>query len=274
MRQFDARIAINEIISPSWKMLGFDWPADLDAPKPGQFFTFRPSVLHPGDSGLLRRPLAFAAFDGNRAFALYQVRGRGTAALASLVTGNSVDLLGPLGNSFTLPGPDKSAVLMGGGIGIGPMLFLHSWILDSGKTSGNSLAEGVSLFLGFRSSAQIPCIPEPGMARALRSAFLATDDGSAGFAGRVVDAVRDRLPMQGAVEQRYYACGPAPMLAAAAALAERNSKPAEVSVEQWMACGVGACFGCVVPAKAGGYLRACADGPVFDSQALDWEALV
>ena len=273
MRQFNAPITINEIISPSWKMLGFDWPADLEAPKPGQFFTFRPSVLHPGDSGLLRRPLAFAAFDGSRAFALYQVRGRGTAALASLATGTSVDLLGPLGNSFTPPGPDESAVLMGGGIGIGPMLFLHSWILDSGKSCGDRLAAGLSLFLGFRSSAQIPSIPEPGMARALRSAFLATDDGSAGFAGRVVEAVRDRLPAPGGIEQRYYACGPAPMLAAAAALAVRNSKPAEVSVEQWMACGVGACFGCVVPARAGGYLRACADGPVFDSRALDWEAL-
>jgi dihydroorotate dehydrogenase electron transfer subunit len=257
----------NEIISPSWKMLGFVWPSDLPAPKPGQFFTFKPSALSPGDSGLLRRPLAFAAFGEGRAYALYQIKGRGTAALASLAPGASIDLLGPLGNPFTLPKPGEPSVLIGGGIGIGPILFLHSRIREAGN------AAGLSLFLGFRGAAQIPLVSESGMAESLASASLATDDGSVGFPGRVVDAVKAGLPPAPKAGRRYYACGPAPMLSAVASLAKMEANLAEVSVEQWMACGVGACYGCVVPSSSGGFLRACADGPVFDSRALDWEAL-
>jgi dihydroorotate dehydrogenase electron transfer subunit len=278
MRQFDARITTNEDISPSWKILGFEWPSELAVPRPGQFFTFRPSLLSSGDSGLLRRPLAFAAFESGRAYALYQIRGSGTTALAALAPGLPIDILGPLGTAFRLPEPGESAVLVGGGIGIGPILYLHDRILDSGKALEGNPPADLRLFLGFRTAAQIPRIPLSSLAGALGSAILATDDGSAGFAGRVTDAVRKNMGQAGtdqtAVDRRcYYACGPAPMLSAVALMAAQTACPAEVSVEQWMACGVGACYGCVVPAAAGGYLRACADGPVFDALALDWEAL-
>ncbi|MCX7027761.1 MAG: dihydroorotate dehydrogenase electron transfer subunit [Spirochaetes bacterium] len=267
MRQFEALIATNETISPTWKALSFAWPPDLSIPEPGQFFTFRPSTLMSGDSSLLRRPLAFAAFKDNKAFALYQVRGNGTRALASLCTGSSIDLLGPLGTPFSLPEPDEAAILVGGGVGIGPMLYLHH-CLQNAKIAGD-----IKLFLGFRSAAQIPVIPQASMAKALASAFLATDDGSVGFSGRVAEALEAQLATEGQRKRRFYACGPVPMLSAVASLAKREGNPAEVSVEQWMACGVGACYGCAVPSISGGFLRACVDGPVFDSQTLDWEAL-
>jgi dihydroorotate dehydrogenase electron transfer subunit len=162
---------------------------------------------------------------------------------------------------------------VGGGIGIGPILNLYRRILDSRMGPGADPCGKINLFLGFRSATQIPRIREPRLAEALGSALLATDDGSAGFHGRVTDAVMNGVSPEDTATGRYYACGPAPMLSAVAHLAARNSRPAEVSVEQWMACGVGACYGCVVPAAAGGFLRACTDGPVFDALTLDWEAL-
>ena len=267
MRQFDALVTMNDAISPTWKALGFTWPSDLEPPKPGQFFTFRPSALAPGDSGLLRRPLAFAGFEKGRALALYQIKGRGTAALASLPSGSVVDLLGPLGSAFTPPDPDEAAILVGGGIGLGPILFLH-------HNLENTLGpDRTRLSLGFRGAAQIPNIPEAILARSLGLAQIATDDGSVGFHGRVASAIESLLSKKGNSRRRYYACGPSPMLAAIVKLAKAEESPTQVSVEQWMACGVGACHGCVVPSSSGGYLRACIDGPVFDAEALDWEAL-
>ncbi len=275
VRQFNATITINRDLSPSWKMLGFVWPGDLPPPKPGQFFTFRPKALEPGDSGLLRRPLAFAAFVDGNAYALYQIRGTATKALAASTEGSSIDIIGALGNAFPLPHDDERSILLGGGIGIGPILFLHG-ILAS---PDSPVARKPALFLGFRSAEFIPDFSAAStaglrlIAESLEVARIATDDGSKGYAGTVMGALaaeKALLDSRSRLSPHLYGCGPEPMLAALDLFALAHGFPAHVSVEQWMACGVGACYGCVVPAAKGGYLRACADGPVFRSGDIAW----
>ena len=289
MRQFDAAVTVNRDISPSWKVLGFSWPGDLAPPRPGQFFTFRPAAIEPGDSGLLRRPLAFAAFATGEAYALYQVRGAGTRALAAAREGSSLNIIGALGNVFPAPAETERPVLLGGGIGIGPLLFLHAALRGGGAGRAAPL-----LALGFRSASFVPDFgqalradggPEnsPPLGRAgllrlaesLAEATIATDDGSRGYRGTVLqaaDAATDAEPKgTAAASPHWYACGPGPMLSAIAAAAKTRGIAAHVSVEQWMACGVGACHGCVLPAAGGGYVRACADGPVFSSETLSWK---
>jgi len=277
---------MNREISPSWKVLGLAWPAEAGRPEPGQFFTFRPKALEPGDAGLLRRPLAFAAFDGAAAFALYQVRGSGTRALAAAREGSVLDVIGPLGNIFPLPLDEEKPFLLGGGIGIGPLLFLHAAI----SAMNRHLDLSPTLLLGFRSTAFVPefstaletrpTLTSGGRAgleslsKSLSLAKIATDDGTDGFAGTVLDALGAELTagnVAGAFRRHYYACGPGPMLAALDALARAEGVAAHISVEQWMACGVGACYGCVLPAAKGGYLRACADGPIFEGGAIKWK---
>ena len=292
MKQFEARIGVNRIISPSWKVLGIDWPEELSPPRPGQFFTFRPQAVEPGDSGLLRRPLAFAAFDGRMAYALYQIRGGATKALSLKDEGAGLSVIAALGNSFPMPGPGETAYLLGGGIGIGPMLFLFSTLLKERGSPG----PGTELLLGFRSSSFVPDFSralmggEPGgfgegrfvedfpglqsLADAVSLAALATDDGTGGFCGTVMEALEadsSRKGKTGGAPRHYYACGPSPMLSALRDFTEKESSPAHVSVEQWMACGVGACHGCVLPSSRGGYVRACADGPVFAIGDILWK---
>lgn len=296
MRQFDATVTVNRWVSPSWKVLGFSWPGDLAPPLPGQFFTFRPAALEPGDSGLLRRPLAFAAFASGEAYALYQVRGAGTKALAAAREGSSLNIIGALGNVFPAPAEGERPVLLGGGIGIGPLLFLHAALRgDSPKKPDPLLA------LGFRSASLVPDFSAAlqtenktgstgsslraglkTLAQSLAAAAIATDDGSRGFKGTVLQAIDAETAADAAKTLNgprgtfatclhWYACGPGPMLSAIAAASKSRGIAAHVSVEQWMACGVGACHGCVLPAAGGGYLRACADGPVFAPEALAWK---
>jgi dihydroorotate dehydrogenase electron transfer subunit len=291
VRQFDTTIGINDTVSPSWKVLGFSWPETLPAPQPGQFFTFRPQALEPGDSGLLRRPLAFAAFDGSAAYSVYQVKGSATKALSTMKKGDRLDVIAPLGNSFPLPLPDETACLLGGGIGIGPMLFLFSTLL---KERGSSCPD-TKFLLGFRSANFVPdfsgALSDEGkanqavnrvgkslsgihtLADAVSRASIATDDGTCGYGGTILEALASERSASGEAgkPRHYYACGPAPMLAALHDVAEKEGAPAHVSVEQWMACGVGACHGCVLPSSRGGYLRACADGPVFASGEITWK---
>lgn len=159
---------------------------------------------------------------------------------------------------------------------MGPLLFL------------DSLLPQAALHLGFRTASAIPLLsqglkarPELGeISGSLARARIATDDGSAGFHGTVVDSLVSELDAAlknpgaypAADGPMIFACGPGPMLAAIAGVAETRGVPTQVSVEQWMACGVGACQGCAVPLRSGGYARVCSDGPVFDSRLIDWGA--
>lgn len=273
MLQFDAEILSNRTIAPSWKELILRWNPGAGRPEPGHFLTLRPGK---GSDPLLRRPFAVASYMESAGNApsvsvLFQVRGPGTRLLADLGPGAAVDVLGPLGKPFPLPVPDESPILAAGGIGLGPVFFLASRIEELRTADGASRGEGsptAPFVIGFRSAELVPDLPfPPGL-------VLCTDDGSAGFRGTAVDWIAHNVQSPGT---RIYACGPGPMLAAAARLASARGWHASLSAEQWMACGVGACMGCVLPRPAAasgapqGFLRACADGPVFELGDIDWE---
>jgi len=283
MLQFDAGILSNRTIAPDWKELILRWNPGAGRPEPGHFLTLRPGR---GSDPLLRRPFAIASYDAGRGEGpsvsiIYQIRGSGTRLLADLGPGATVDVLGPLGKPFPLPTAGESPILAAGGVGLGPVLYLARRLEElrtaasaaavpgAAQASDGSTSQAPAPFvIGFRSAVLVPDLPfPPGL-------VLCTDDGSTGFRGTPVDWIAHNAS-SGAT--RIYACGPSPMLAAIARLASGRGWKASLSAEQWMACGVGACMGCVLPrpAAAGGasqgFLRACADGPVFELGDIDWE---
>jgi dihydroorotate dehydrogenase electron transfer subunit len=211
------------------------------SPDPGQFYMLTAAERWGG--GEDERPFLPRAFSVMRArgetleFLLEDV-GPGTRRLAELDAGDELWLLGPLGNGFTRPGDGRRPVLVGGGVGIAPLAILSD-ALGAPET-----------LLGFRDAAHAEG------ADLLPGARIATDDGSVGHHGLVTDL----LELDPSVE--VYACGPPPMLDAVAALCSAAGVPAQLAMESGMACGFGACFGCVVPTKDG-YVRLCVDGPVI-----------
>lgn len=243
--------------------LTFSWNAEAEDPRPGQFFTLKAS---PFTDPLLRRPFAFSGFSEGKAKAIYQVRGPATRMLASMAPDSPLDIIAPLGNGFPIPDisdiPEVPRLLVAGGIGLGPLLFLAEKISAGSAGAFASGLNKAAFVAGFRTASSIPDTAFP------EGSILCTDDGSAGYKGSTADFLVAGSWPPGT---RLYACGPHPMLAALARMSVRFNWKAFFSVEQWMACGVGACMGCVVKRSDGGYSRACSDGPVFRAEDIDWE---
>ena len=220
------------------------------APDPGQFYMLTASERWGG--GADERPFLPRAFsvlrrheDGTLDF-LFEDVGPGTRRLCELRAGDGLWLLGPLGIGFRRPELGRRALLVGGGVGIAPLAIWQDALPDA------------RVLLGFRDAAHAQG------AALLRDARVATDDGSIGFHGLVTELLREELDESCVV----YACGPPPMLEAVRALCEAQGVPAQLALESGMACGFGACFGCVVPTR-NGYVRLCIDGPVLDADALE-----
>ena len=234
-------------------------PAD---PRPGQFYMLATGDRWGGGSG--ERPYLPRAFSFARArrgtgggadlqFLLEDV-GPGTRRLAELAPGEALMLLGPLGAGFTPPDGGGTALLVGGGIGTAPILALHEE------------RPSAPVVLGFRSAAHAEAAALFGDV-----ATLTTDDGSAGRQGLVTEPLRELLDQDSSAT--VYACGPPPMLEAVRALCAERETPAQLALEAGMACGYGACFGCVI-ATSDGYKRVCVDGPIFEAAALEPTALM
>jgi len=261
MKQFRASIVSNRPVSDDFHAIEFTWPSAAGIPAPGQFFTVRVSD---GTVPFLRRPFAFSGFDGagHIASAIYKRRGRGTEILAAKKEGETLDVIGPSGNPFMLPAPNCTPVLAAGGIGLGPVLFLARVLHDAGRRA--------VFAAGFRTAMDIVDKTLFGQS----AVTLCTDDGSEGFKGTTVDYIRQYLERADSVSRTamvMYACGPMAMLKGCHETAQRFGVTCYVSVEQVMACGVGACMGCVVKAAGGnGYVRVCSDGPVFNSRDIEW----
>ena len=268
MIRFDTELVSLRPLARDYFELRFSWPvsrllagtaSDLQAPIPGSFLTIRTGGQY---DPVLRRPFALSDFDpsSNEAAIIFQKRGRGTSWLADLHPGARLDILGPLGKGFTLPLHGTRPILVAGGIGLGPILYLAR-VLAARASIGQS--EGPITVLGFRSADFIPRIDLPA------STVICTDDGSAGFHGTAVDWV---YSADTGLPPTYYGCGPLPMMAALDKLATQRSIPFQAAVEQWMACGIGACAGCAVAMKDGSFIKACVDGPVVDGRQVNWEA--
>jgi dihydroorotate dehydrogenase electron transfer subunit len=259
MRHGFARVLSQRRVSTDYREIRFTWPFD-ETPFPGQFFTLR---LGPSPVPLLRRPFAFASYDPVERVAstIYEKRGQATSLLSSMQKGDSLDILAPLGNAFVEPGDQTRPVLLAGGIGIGPMAYFASSIA----------AAGPLLVIGARSVNLLPKIELPTGV----SAVYATDDGSRGHPGTVVDVLADSEKSGGLRLSRdetpLFACGPWGMLKAAHEFASERNLRLWVSVEQTMGCAVGACMGCVVRVRSSRkYARVCTEGPIFRSEELVW----
>ncbi|MDI3257287.1 MAG: dihydroorotate dehydrogenase electron transfer subunit [Kyrpidia sp.] len=217
---------------------------------PGQFFHIR---VGEGTEHVLRRPISLCEAADDRRFALvYRVIGAGTRWLADRRPGEPLDVLGPLGKGFPLHSGDRRALLVGGGVGVPPLVQLARELRRQGTA--------VISVVGFREAADVMLVEELAARGQVR---VVTEDGSAGTRGRVTDALTNDV-VDGA--DRFYACGPTPMLRA---LQERLGRrmPGYVSLEERMGCGIGVCMGCAhlcrTPDGGTAYRRVCTDGPVF-----------
>ncbi len=272
--QITSMVLANVEISPGYWRMRLTAPQQFAAATPGQFVMVG---INQTIDPLLRRPLAI--FDiGTHAPAqsgavpqvyfemLYKVVGKGTALLSALHETDMLDILGPLGTGFDQGDDDEEKLIVGGGIGLAPLYLLARELVKKKSP--------VRLFAGGRTRDDILCITE--FKRLGVECYTATEDGSLGEQGYVTIALNkhlDRLKGRAAI----YACGPDPMLHAVAKIARERKIRCQVSLEGYMACGVGACLGCVAPGKdhsekTPDFRCVCTEGPVFDSSELKWEA--
>ena len=256
--QTKAKVIKNvEVVENYYKMLLCS-PRIAKAACPGQFLEVKVSEK---DEPLLRRPISIHRVDGTNVELLYQVVGRGTQALSRRKRGELLDIIGPLGSGFNYPSgivDRQTPILVAGGMGVAPLVFLAEKFMGR-----RALA-----LIGGRTKAHILC--ERDFRKYGCEVKVATDDGSRGFKGRVTDLLKDILrTTYHESRTTIYACGPKPMLKVISSLSKQKNIPAQVSLEEHMACGIGACLGCVVSTKAG-QKRVCKEGPVFNADEVNW----
>jgi len=227
---------------------------------PGQFVNIKVSDNF---VPLLRRPFSLHRMNREQGWfeILFQVIGKGTVLLANFKAGDKLNILGPLGNHFIIPGNCAHAILIAGGLGIAPLLFLAQEL-----TSQNIPA---TLFFGNKSKELFCCLDD--FEELKIHYFLATDDGSRDFKGTVIDLFLAKQEWAADSHSIIYGCGPNPMLRKLKAVAEQLSLPCQVSLETMMACGFGACLGCVVNSGSPSdpYKYVCKDGPIFNSSEIN-----
>jgi dihydroorotate dehydrogenase electron transfer subunit len=273
MKNYKTMVLSNQEISPGYYRMRILAPDIGTTARPGQFIMFRVQMSMPS---MLRRPFGifrtgFLAPDcvglPPREYLeiLYKVVGQGTGIMSELHAGDRVEVLGPLGKGFDPGNPGEEKILVGGGIGLVPLFMLASELVKTGS---------VRLLMGGRTRDDILAVTE--FERLGVETYVSTDDGSLGEEGLVTQVLVRKLDKY--PHASVYACGPMPMLEAVQLICAARNVPLQVSLEALMACGVGACLGCVV--KGAGhseqnprYLCSCKEGPVFRSEQLDWSRL-
>lgn len=225
-------------------------PEIVEVAKPGQFLHIK---ANNGLDPLLRRPISISRVykDKGCISLIYQVLGRGTKEMAALKLGEEIDVMGPLGNGFPVF-HDKKCAVVGGGMGVAPLLELASSI------------DFCDAYLGFKSST----FKLADFKSICNEVFVATEDGSTGIKGYVTDIINDI-----AKYDIVYTCGPKLMMKKIKELCESNLVQCFVSVEERMGCGIGACLVCACRVKEGDawhYKKACTDGPVFEAREVDF----
>ena len=227
---------------------------------PGQFVHVRcSSRLNP----LLRRPFSVHKVNSNSVEILYKVVGMGTKLLSEEKPGNELDITGPLGQGFSVRDSTEPVMILAGGMGVAPTLFLAHFLKNPWR----------QVLIGAKNDKCVLCEEE--FRKIGCSVMVTTDDGSYGRKGYLSclfeELMREKPPAF------VYACGPVDLLREVAAICNIHKTPCEVSFENHMACGVGACLGCVIAVKTEngiGYKRVCREGPVFKADAIAWDNLV
>ncbi|MBN1198917.1 MAG: dihydroorotate dehydrogenase electron transfer subunit [Bacteroidales bacterium] len=250
----DLTVARNISLNNRHFLLDLIAPEPLPLMLPGQFVQV---LVNDSPTTFLRRPFSIHQVDYPRKSIrlLVQIKGDGTRHLSSLREGEALNVLYPLGNSFSLPSV-KNVLLIGGGCGVAPLLFLAQFL--------NQNRIRPTILVGFRTKEEVSEIEAYS---AFGDVFITTDDGTEGEHGLVPDhsiLQKERLPFE-----KIYCCGPDAMMKAVARLAALHKIDCEVSLENTMACGFGVCLCCVTPTDRGNE-RVCVEGPVFNIKRLDW----
>jgi dihydroorotate dehydrogenase electron transfer subunit len=247
------RIVENKKLNKDFFLLKLTPPGRLPEMKPGQFVQVK---VEGSPETFLRRPFSIhdVSYSENTFRLLIQIAGKGTETLSRLSTGDSLNVVYPLGNSFSLPEKNENILLAGGGCGIAPLLFLGKFLNEKNYTP--------DILLGFRSSERVMEYDEYA---ALGRIFLTTEDGSMGKKGFITDHPVLNTNSYDVI----YCCGPESMMKAMAAYCRTNSVKCEVSLENLMACGIGVCLCCTVETIRGN-LCTCTEGPVFNINDLIW----
>jgi len=241
------------------------WVMQLSAPgigpevRPGQFIGLQAPRL---DNAVLRRPFSVYRADDKSVSILYKVVGKGTAAINRLGQGETVDIIGPLGNGFPEATPGLTPVLIGGGYGAAAL-----------QLQARTLPEKGTVFFGGRTASDILCADE--FKTLGWTVEIATEDGSVGSQGLVTDVFDRWLDERSDTDIELFACGPEGMLRAFGDRAIDHHFKAWLSMDRHMACGVGACLTCVIkkndPEKGWQWARCCKDGPVFEAREIAWD---
>lgn len=229
--------------------------------KPGQFMLIKAGA---GLEPLLRKPLGFHSVKKGAIEVLYEKVGKGTEILSGKRPGEILDIIGPLGNGFEYQDGGQP-ILVAGGIGIAPLVFLAQRLAYSVERIADR--KKIHVIIGAKTKSCLLCEKEfKDLGCEIR---VCTDDGSRCHKGFVTDLLNKELSAIRYPLPAVYACGPKPMLRATAAVAKRYGVKCQVLLEEYMACGVGACLGCAVETREG-YKMVCKDGPVFEASEIIW----
>jgi dihydroorotate dehydrogenase electron transfer subunit len=241
-----------ESIGGLYHVLTFDDPEGSVA-EPGQFVMVRGAEW--GDAPLLPRPMSYLTA-GTTPSILIKVLGEGTLRMGRAEPGEPFTLLGPLGRPWRAATPGRRPILVAGGVGLAPLLFLARKLVENGGQKPIALYGG-------RSARDLPLDDE---LAAITELHVTTEDGSRGTKGRVTDVLTELL----GAGKEVFTCGPDRMMAKVAELCASHDVPCEASLETPMACGYGVCLGCPVPTTDGTYMYACMQGPCVDARRVDW----
>jgi len=256
-----SKILWNQRIQSKYYRIGFESSDISNHALPGQFVMVR--ISHHG-APLLRRPFSIHRLikkNGKKIGfeLLYKIVGQGTQIMAQLKNNDELDIIGPLGNGFQVPNMITKAVIVSGGMGVAPMIFLGDWVIEKRIKTDH--------YIGAKTNEDILCLNE--LSHMGIVSEVATDDGSLGQKGFVSE-----LLMEGISKEKpdiIFSCGPNPMLKAIAGIAKKNQIPCQISLETHMACGMGACLGCAIkrPDFSNGFLHTCIEGPVVYTDQVD-----
>ncbi|MDI6799246.1 MAG: dihydroorotate dehydrogenase electron transfer subunit [Actinomycetota bacterium] len=260
MIEIEAEIAERHSLFQGIFLIRLNAPQIAEIAKPGQFIHLQ---CGRGMSHILRRPFSIAGKSADGSIEIiFEVVGRGTAYLAKAPIGEALSVIGPLGNGFDST-KFKLVDIIAGGMGFPPLLFLANELADRGVN--------FNFFIGARTAGRIEFLAKSHLGRKfnLTEPRVATDDGSLGKRGTVLDLYHQSLNQRNKPEA-IFACGPKPMLRSLSKLAEEHIINCFVSMEENMACGIGACLSCTCN-ETYGDKRVCVEGPVFDSGDIRWD---
>lgn len=247
------KVLKNRSINKDYYVLELESPENVSEILPGQFVEL---LVENTRNAFLRRPISIYNVnpERNSIELLIQIVGEGTRLLSELKEGDFVDVIYPLGKTFTTLNSGEKALLVGGGVGVAPLLYLARKLKDKNVE--------VHILLGGRGKENIVDVDNFAL---YGKVYIATDDGSLGEKGLVTQ----HSIMQSRDFDMIYSCGPDPMMRAVAHVAAKNNINCEVSLENMMACGIGSCLCCVTQTKTG-HQCVCTDGPVFNTEILEW----